>query len=141
MLKYTLVFFFLALLSVTFAQIGDSNSDWDEEPGFGDDDLRGKPCRSVEECGIGWLYCIDKICQEKQPGRDCVAEGSFYTGGKSCCPPMVNPRQVNTPCRMLSTTSCKSDRDCSIRNGWQYSKCCPDKDKGNGLCIGRTEKC
>ncbi|SAM02803.1 hypothetical protein [Absidia glauca] len=111
--------------------------------GFGEEreSLRGKPCRSVRNCGFGSLYCIDNICQEKQPGRDCLAEGSFYTGGKNCCSPMANPHQVNTPCRMISTSSCKDDRDCSIRNGWQNSKCCPNYSNGNGVCMPRTKKC
>ncbi|SAM02797.1 hypothetical protein [Absidia glauca] len=169
--RHSLAFFFLALLSVTFAEnnappglnysdsadyrsiidyggskyngsgYNGSNYNGSEYGGFGEGDeiLRGKCCSSVLECGTGWLYCIDKICQEKQPGRDCVAEGSFYTGGMSCCPPMVDPRQVNTPCRLLSTTACRSDRDCSIRNGWKSSKCCPSYNEGNGLCIGRTK--
>ncbi|SAM02798.1 hypothetical protein [Absidia glauca] len=147
--RHTLALFFsLTLLSVAFAQPdAPPDSTYGDILGFGDvmlggygggiESTHGKPCRSVLDCTDTWDYCIDKICQEKQAGRDCVAEGSIYTGGKSCCPPMANPRQVNTPCRILSLTSCKDDRDCSIRNGVERSKCCPNYDNGNGygICI------
>ncbi|SAM02796.1 hypothetical protein [Absidia glauca] len=106
---------------------------------YGARTYHGKRCSSVLDCGN--LYCIDRICQEQQPGRDCVAKGSLYTGGMSCCPPMFNPRQVNTPCRLVSLSSCKSDRDCSVRNGVQYPKCCPDDDNGNGACVESNRKC
>ncbi|SAM05157.1 hypothetical protein [Absidia glauca] len=96
MRQYTLVFFFLALISVAFA-LGHGYRGHGGHRGHGHHgpghrgsggvtkrkSLLGKLCGWTLDCGFGFLYCIDGTCQKKVAGRDCVGEGDLYTGDGS----------------------------------------------------------
>ncbi|ORX57375.1 hypothetical protein DM01DRAFT_1372411 [Hesseltinella vesiculosa] len=100
----------------------------------------GASCRSVLDCYGTWDYCIDGICQPKQAGRDCVAEGqmpSSTTGSGSCCPPLVT--RLGQPCAWLSTTTCNNDAICSSRSGMN-SKCC-NAGSSNSYCRLVSQSC
>ncbi|SAM02802.1 hypothetical protein [Absidia glauca] len=91
MRRHTLALFFsLALLSVTFAETGaPPGLTYKDSLGYGGS-VSGSsvPGGSIR---VGGGSSRGRPCKSKQPGRDCVAEGSLYTDGMSCCPPMVNP--------------------------------------------------
>ncbi|ORX57374.1 hypothetical protein DM01DRAFT_1372410 [Hesseltinella vesiculosa] len=122
----------LSVLTFTLAA-----AQWDD--GFGGDDLEGPTantgasCNSVLDCTGVWDYCIDGICQPKQAGKDCVAEGQMPTsnvGPGSCCPPLATT--LGKVCTFYDGTTCNNDAICTERSGMN-SQCC-NAGSSNSFC-------